>query len=140
VRRAAIALVAAATAVAGCGGSQPAPHIESPASRLIRDWLMALEHGDYGHAARFFAPGAVVHEGRSFRLDRPGERRFFNATLPCRADLLGVDPEAHGRVVATFRLRAGPGGACEGLSRIRYRIEHGRFTEYRLLGPPGPQA
>jgi hypothetical protein len=139
VRGAAIAVVAAAAAIAGCD-SHPAPHVESPATRLIRDWLMALDHGDYGHAATFFAPGALVHEGRTFRLDKPGERRFFNATLPCRADLLGVTKEPRGRVVATFRLKAGPGGACEGLSRIRYRIEGGRFTEYRLLGPPGPQA
>jgi hypothetical protein len=139
VRRAAIALVAAAAASGGCG-SHPAPHVESPATRLIRDWLMALDHGDYGHAATFFAPGALVHEGRTFRLDKPGERRFFNATLPCRADLLGVTPGRQGRVVATFRLKTGPGGACEGLSRISYRIERGRFTEYRLLGPPGPQA
>ena len=139
MRRVAIALLAAAAAVGGCD-SQPAPHVESPASRLIRDWLMALDHGDYGHAARFFAPGAVVDEGHRFRLDKPGERRFFNATLPCRADLLRVQGEAHGRVVATFRLKAGPGGACDGLSRIRYRIERGRFTEYRLLGPPGTEA
>jgi hypothetical protein len=139
MRRAAIALLAAAAALAGCH-SQPAPHVESPASRLIRDWLMALDHGDYGHAARFFAPGAVIYEGRPFRLDKPGERRFFNATLPCRANLLGVKHERRGRVVATFRLKAGPGGACGGLSRIRYRIERGRFTEYRLLGPPGAEA
>jgi hypothetical protein len=139
VRRAAIALVAAAAAVAGCD-SRPAPHVESPASRLIRDWLLALDKGDYGHAAAFFAPGALIHEGRTFRLDKPGERRYFNATLPCRADLLRVTRERRGRVVATFRLKAGPGGACDGLSRIRYRIEHGRFTEYRLLGPPGTEA
>jgi hypothetical protein len=136
VRRAAIALVAATAALAGCGGSEPAPHVESPASRLIRDWLMALEHGDYGQAARFFAPGAVVDEGRSFRLDKPGERRFFNATLPCRADLVGVRPQGGGRVIATFTLRRGPGGECRGLSRVQYRIERGKFTEYRLLGPP----
>jgi hypothetical protein len=138
VRRLAIAVLTAATA-AGCAHDATSP-VESPAGRLIRDWLMALDHGDYGQAARFFAPGALVYEGRAFRLDKPGERRFFNATLPCRADLVGLRREAPGHVVATFRLRAGPGGGCDGLSRIRYGIERGRFTEYRLLGPPGPQA
>ena len=30
---------------------------------LIRDWLGALNNGDYDHAADFFAPGALIDQG-----------------------------------------------------------------------------
>ena len=40
----------------------------------------------------------------------------------------------------TFRLREGPGGPCSGLTRVRYTIEKGKFTEWRQLpdSPSGP--
>jgi hypothetical protein len=43
-------------------------------------------------------------------------------------------------VLATFRLRRGPGGRCRGLTRVRYTIRNGKFTEWRQLPEPeGPE-
>ena len=90
MRRLAVTLAAAA-AIAGCdlsaGEDKTATRHEprdlrSREARLIRDWLQALEHEDYGHAATFFAPGAIVDQGRPFRLDSRAEARFFNSTTP----------------------------------------------------------
>jgi hypothetical protein len=43
-------------------------------------------------------------------------------------------------VLATFKLRKGPGGPCSGLVKVRYTIEKGKFTEWRQLpeSPGGP--
>jgi hypothetical protein len=147
MRRLAVALAAAA-AIAGCDlsagedktGTRHEPRdLGSREARLIRDWLQALEHEDYGHAATFFAPGAIVDQGRPFRLHSRAEARFFNATLPCRADLIALKHEGSAKVLATFRLRAGPGGPCDGLVRVHYTIERGRFTEWRQLPRPSPE-
>jgi len=144
VRLAALTLAVLAS-VAGCELSsgedeQPdrstRPELRSPAGRLIRDWLMALEREDYVQAASYFARGAIVDQGRAFRLDGPVEARFFNATLPCRADLVRLRDEGAGEVLATFRLRTGPGGPCDGFVQVRYTIEHGKFTEWHQLPEP----
>jgi hypothetical protein len=149
VRRAALTLLALAL-LAGCDGDDeaapaPAPPppaeegLRSPEGRMIRDWLMAVARGDYGQAARFFAPGAIIDQGRPFRLPDAAAARIFNAGLPCSAELIELEDEG-ARVLATFRLAPGPGGPCRGLVQVRYTIKDGRFTEWRQLGndpPPG---
>jgi hypothetical protein len=135
-------LLALVTALAGCESepSEPRPEPgERSVSRLIGDWLQALEAGDYERAATFFAPGAIVDQGRPFRLRGRAAARFFNATLPCRADLVGVEDEPGAQALASFELRTGPGGPCSGTVRVRFTIRGGRFTGWRQLPQPaGP--
>ncbi|MGH2845074.1 MAG: nuclear transport factor 2 family protein [Thermoleophilaceae bacterium] len=136
-------LVAALVALAGCdsGSQEPADAeragIRSYEGRVIRGWLLALERGDYGEAAYYFAPGAIIDQGRPFRLRDESAARSFNASLPCRATLVELRHERR-TVLASFRLRRGPGGPCEGIVKVRYTIREGKFTEWRQL--PQPQA
>jgi hypothetical protein len=146
MRRAALAAVALAL-LAGCDDSD-APDkppqqtgVRSAEGLMIRDWLMAVQHGDFGRAATFFAPGAIIDQGRPYRLRNRAAARLFNATLPCHADLLAVRDEG-AKVLATFRLTPGPGGPCHGRVQVRYTIVDGKFKEWRQLGtepaPEGP--
>ena len=132
-------------ALAGCdsgGGNEPVQPPDDTsdraASRVVGDWVRALNDGDYERAAGFFARGAIVDQGRPIRLRNRAAARIFNATLPCRADLIDVEDEPGPRALASFRLRAGPGGPCEGSARVRVAIENGRFTEWRQL-PQAPE-
>jgi hypothetical protein len=137
VRWAAVALVA----IAGCGGGSR-DGIHSPDGVMIRDWLSAVEHYDFSHAAEFFAPGAIIDQGRPFRLPDAAAARLFNAGLPCHAKLIALREEDGPKVLATFRLTPGPGGPCRGRVQVRYTIKDGRFTEWRQLpsepAPAGP--
>ncbi len=138
MRRAAVALVATA-ALSGCAGNDDDPPggIHSPEGVMIRDWLMAVEHYDFSHAADFFAPGAIIDQsGPPYRLRNRRAARAFNATLPCHAELIALLDEGASKVLATFRLKPGPGGSCTGTARVRYTIEDGRFTEWRQLTEP----
>jgi hypothetical protein len=106
--------------------------------RVIRGWLLALERQDYEQAAYYFAPNALIDQGRPFRLRTKSDAFVFNASLPCRADLIRLKGGgAH--VLATFRLREGPGGPCSGLVKVRYTISKGKFTEWRQLEEPEGQ-
>jgi hypothetical protein len=134
--RAAIALVAIAFA-AGCGDDPPEGGIHSPDGVMIRDWLMAVAHYDFSHAAEFFAPGAIIDQGHPFRLPDAAAAREFNAGLPCHAKLIGLEEEDGPKVLATFRLSPGPGGACKGKVQVRYTIRDGKFTEWRQLRQAG---
>jgi hypothetical protein len=148
VRWAALALIALAL-VAGCDeddsprpAAKPAPQAEdeglrSPEGRMIRDWLLAVKRGDYGQAATFFAPGAIIDQGRPFRLPNAAAARIFNAGLPCHADLVGLEDQG-AKVLATFRLSPGPGGPCRGRVQVRYTIVAGKFKEWRQLGTQDP--
>lgn len=110
--------------------------------RVIRGWLLALQRDDYAGAADFFADGALIDQGEPYRLRGPAAARIFNASLPCRADLAGVEDEPGPRSLASFRLREGPGGPCSGIVKVRFTIKEGKFTEWRQLPeepePPGP--
>jgi hypothetical protein len=144
MRRAAVAAVALAL-VAGCDSGderpaeQPRTGLRSPEGVMIRDWLMAVAHYDFGRAATFFAPGAIIDQGRPFRLRDRAAARLFNSTLPCHAELVELEDEG-AKVLATFRLTPGPGGPCSGRVQVRYTIVNGRFTEWRQLdtGEPEP--
>jgi hypothetical protein len=127
-------------APAGCDSSSPDSDaqpqertgLRSYEGRVIRGWLLALERQDYEGAAYYFAPGALIDQGRPFRLRTPALAINFNAGLPCRADLVELKDEGR-RVLATFALRRGPGGPCTGLVQVRYTIRKGKFTEWRQL-------
>jgi hypothetical protein len=146
VRRAALLTALALALVAGCDEDdpprpapkpEPAEGLRSPEGRMIRDWLLAVKRGDYGQAATFFAPGAIIDQGRPFRLPNAAAARIFNAGLPCHADLVGLEDEG-AEVLATFRLSPGPGGPCRGRVQVRYTIVGGRFKEWRQLGTEEP--
>ena len=148
--RLALVLAVALALLAGCDGSSdqptPRPHpqngLRSPEGVMIRDWLMAVEHYDFGRAASFFAPGAIIDQGHPFRLPNAAAARTFNAGLPCHAELVGLEDEG-AKVLATFRLTPGPGGPCRGRVQVRYTIVDGKFKEWRQLDtgnepPEGP--
>ncbi len=133
----------------GCdsASSKPKPKpdpLHTYEGRVIRGWLLALERQDYEQAAYYFAPGAIIDQGHPFRLRTAKQARNFNASLPCRAELIALKDEGR-RVLATFAIREGPGGACSGLVKVRYTIREGKFTEWRQLpnirnGPAPPQS
>lgn len=114
----------------------PVQHGAEYEQRVIRGWLLALERQDYAAAAYYFAPGAIIDQGRPYRLRDESAARAFNASLPCRADLIDLDDEGD-TVLASFRLRRGPGGDCSGVVKVRYTIRKGKFTEWRQL-PEAP--
>jgi hypothetical protein len=106
-------------------------------ARVIRGWLLALDRSDYAGAAYYFAPGAIIDQGDPYRLRSESAARAFNASLPCRADLITLKHESR-TVLASFRLRRGPGGPCSGVVKVRYTIREGKFTEWRQLPPEEP--
>ena len=137
-----LCLVLVALAVAGCKSDDPdRPDKPDPLhtynGRVIRGWLLSLERMDYEQAAYYFAPNALIDQGRPYRLRTKSDAFTFNASLPCRADLIAMRGGGHDHhVLATFRLRKGPGGPCSGLVRVRYTIRDGKFTEWRQLEEP----
>ena len=147
MRYASIALVFASLLVAGCDSdseeaeTQPAS-TPSTEERIVRAWITALNEGDYDRAARYFAKGAIVDQGRPIKLPNAAAARFFNRSLPCRAELVDVDDEPGPRALASFTLSEGPGGPCEGRARVRVTVKDGLFTEWRQLPeggePSGP--
>ena len=127
---ASIALLAAV--FAGCGGSPDRPIPQQTDKEVIRGWIAALNAGDYVAAASYFSKGAIVEQGREFKLKTRDEAEEFNQGLPCRADL--TDTKEEGKTtLAAFRLRAGPGGPCHGRARVRFTIAHGKVEEWRQL-------
>ena len=128
-------------ALAGCDSSSPSKPdpLRSYDGRVIRGWLLALERQDYEQAAYYFAPNALIDQGRPYRLRTREQAIGFNASLPCRADLVRLSGGgAH--VLATFRLRAGPGGPCSGQVKVRYTIRRGKFTAWRQLPGASPDS
>jgi hypothetical protein len=130
-------LAALLLAPLGCDSEQPEAAdptgIRSYEGRVIRGWLLSLERQDYSQAAYYFAPGALIDQGRPYRLRTESEAAAFNASLPCRADLVRLKNEGHRHVLATFSLKEGPGGECTGTVKVRYTIVKGKFTEWRQL-------
>jgi hypothetical protein len=133
-------LIAVLAALTGCSSGSADPPAKKPDplhtynGRVIRGWLLSLDREDYTQAAYYFAPNALIDQGHPYRLKSKSEAFAFNASLPCRADLVGMKGGGHAhRVLATFQLRRGPGGKCSGFTRVRYTIENGKFTEWRQL-------
>jgi hypothetical protein len=142
VRPARLAALILVLTAAGCDSSEP-PQPDEPTGvrsyegRVIRGWLLALDRQDYTQAAYYFAPNALIDQGRPYRLRTAEAAVEFNALLPCRADLARLVDEG-GTVLATFTLREGPGGPCTGLVKVRYTIREGKFTEWRQLPESRP--
>ena len=67
--------------------------LHSYEGRVIRGWLLSLERQDYSQAAYYFAPNALIDQGRPYRLRTESEALAFNASLPCRADLVRLKGE-----------------------------------------------
>jgi hypothetical protein len=142
LRRAALALLVAGL-MTGCGGAGE-HRVRPPSDRaVIAAWLDALNAHRYAKAASYFAPHAIVDQGRPVRLPDRAAAIAFNRSLPCRGKLTSVEDEG-ATSLGTFALVAGSGGSganCEGSARVRFKIERGRFKRWRqLLGPIVPAA
>jgi hypothetical protein len=81
----------------------------------------------------------LIDQGHPYRLRDESAARAFNASLPCRADLIHLEHEVR-TVLASFRLRRGPGGPCTGVVKVRYTIRDGKFMEWRQLPSKEPPA
>jgi hypothetical protein len=142
VRRLPALVVSASLAVAGCDldgqETNPRPSPGAGERRVVREWIGALNRGDYQAAASYFAEGAIVDQGRPFKLRDAAAARLFNASLPCRARLIEVEDERGPKALASFILSAGPGGPCDGRVQVRVTVHGGRFTEWRQL-PEAPE-
>ncbi len=131
-RRPTLAVAVLLGALAGCGVEE---RTEDPEA-AIRGWSRAVNAGDYERAGAFFAPDAVVEQLEETRLRTPDDAARFSASLPCRADVIRIEPEERASV-ATFRLREGrEGGPCRGDAKVRFAVRDGKLTEWRQL----PQA
>ena len=112
----------------------PQPDEPRAEARAIRGWSAALNRGDFGRAASFFARNAVVEQQGEVRLPDRAAAIAFNRSLPCKAEV--TDVKRRGSTVgAAVRLRPGrsPGGGCSGAARVRFRFRGDTFTEWRQL-------
>ena len=145
------AAMLALAVLAGCDSDSPDPvpmrpdPLHSYDGRVIRGWLLALDRQDYGQAAYYFAPNALIDQGNGpIRLRTQDEAFAFNASLPCRADLIRLKGGgAH--VLATFRAAGGAGRRLQRPVKVRYTIRNGKFSAWRQLpnirrGPAPPQS
>jgi len=156
VQRGILLTLAAASLLAGCGGSdrpqgrgnhKPPPTsraapLSGPAGdvRVIRRWADTLRAGDVSGAARLFAVPAIVENGTPPQVLRSRrEARAFNASLPCGARLLRTRRRDR-YTVALFRLTERPGGSCgRGVGETAataFRLRRGRIAEW-LRVPAG---
>jgi hypothetical protein len=135
--------VLALVLAAGCGGDEqrkieagPKPQLDSRVPdaevRVIRGWITARNRHDFPAAAAFFAPGAIVDQGRPLVLPTRAAAIVWNSGLPCDADLTVVR-RIGGRPIATFRLREGPGGPCDGEAVVRFTIIKGKIARFDQL-------
>ena len=112
--------LAGVAALSGCGGGDPS------AESVVRAWSQAVNNDDNAAAARLFARGARVVQGRSVRrLDTFADARAWNARLPCSGRIVSLR-ENGDTVRATFllgdRRRSrcdGPGERAHALVRVR---------------------
>jgi limonene-1,2-epoxide hydrolase len=139
------AALLAVAALAGCGGGSDSSAIQPghlSDAHVIRGWVAALNVADYVSAASYFAPDALVQQQTIYRLHTRSEAIAFNRSLPCRGRVTKTVDEGR-TTVATFSLRPGPFASpenCDRPVRVRFRIEHGKFKEWRQLpqGQPAP--
>lgn len=151
-------LALCALAFAGCGGGDgndgsatprataTGPDGGNPEERAIRGWIAVLNAGNHDQAANYFAPGAIVVQGRTARLSTHADAVAFNKSLPCKATVTDIEDEG-ATVVAAFKLRPGPGApeSCGGNGvRVRFKFRDGKFAEWRQIpeasGPQGQSA
>ena len=130
MRRLAVAGLVSGLLIAACSGSgshqkqaaptppaagtptpAPAPHITAVRKgdeRVIRGWNKAVNAGDYGRAASFFASGAVVIQELHPAASNARIATEWNSSLPCRADITVIQGEGPSTVVSFTCARAAP--------------------------------
>jgi len=146
--RIAVVALAAALALGGCNvgdddgddaperpGAGSDREREPDEASVIRAWSGAVNDEDFGRAASYFAPNAIVEQTRVIRLADRKAAIAFNRSLPCKADVTDVEDEGD-TVLAAFRLRDGVGGPCEGSARVRFTFRDRKFSEWRQLADP----
>jgi hypothetical protein len=116
----------------------PSPGLVSTDAAVIADWIRSLNAGEYDRAARYFAPNAVVQQHSRTVLRTHEDAVNFLRDLPCAASLTDLVDEGRTEL-ATFSL-SGPSGSCGEHARVRFTVEHGRFTHWRQLPQPGGPA
>ena len=157
MRRLAVAGLVPALLIAACSGSgghqnqaapttppasgtpppAPAPRITAVRKgdeRVIRGWNKAVNAGDYGRAASFFAPGAVVIQDFALQLPTRRIATEWNSGLPCRADITAVQGQGPA-TVASFKLREGRTHLCTtgGDAQVLFTIRGGLIRIWRQL-------
>ena len=144
----AIALLAAALAIPGCGGGdgedEPATGGLPPGHsdlRVIAGWVNALRHGHVEAAADYFAVPSVAQNGTPpITLETHRDVVAFNRSLPCGAKLVTARP-VDGFIAATFKLTERPGGDCGSgtghLARTAFVIRDGKIKQWRRLPEAG---
>ena len=116
-------------------------------SPILRGWGDALRHDRSARAARYFAVPAIVAQGNALFLRSAADVKRFNASFPCGARLLHVEPD--GRfVVGTFELTPRGERKCSAdgeLLRVAFALRKHKISEWREVpqpsqpGPPRPE-
>jgi hypothetical protein len=110
--------------------------------KVIQGWVRALDRGDLGAAAGYFAVPSIAENGPLIVHIRSADgARRFNATLPCGARIVHAET-AGDFTTATFRLTERPGpGQCGpgtgGLAKTAFVIRDGKIAEWRRVGSGG---
>jgi len=116
-------------------------------SPVLRGWGDALRHDRSARAAHYFAVPAIVAQGNALKLRSAADVKRFNASFPCGARLLHVQPD--GRfVVGTFELTRRGERRCSAdgeLLRVAFALRRHKIAEWREVpqpaqpGPPRPE-
>ena len=143
--RAALLTLLFALLAAGCGGSSgEGPSIGDTGGadpedvEVIESWSDSLREGELVEAAKLFRIPSIVQNGtRPLELDTEQKVLFFNASLPCGAELTETQ-QRNDYVIATFELTERPGaGECGTgvgiLARTAFKIEDGLIVEWRRV-------
>jgi hypothetical protein len=132
--------------------TQPPPNVPQRASgpadagsaRVIRAWLRALDSGDIGGAAEYFAQPSKFQNGTPvLTLRSRTDRVAVNLALPCGARAIGLGGNG-GFTIVSFLLIERPGAECgAGVgqhARGAIRVVRGKIREwYRLPDLPPRQ-
>ena len=144
----ALAVLAGALLLAGCGGgakkaaapAQTAPKA-SAKQQLVRDWSAAINRGDDTRAAGLFAPPATIEQaGLQYVLESADAVYAFNHGLPCAGRIVELR-ERPGEVVAVFVLGERPGHRCDAPgARVAavFTIAGGKIVGWRQIDPDAP--
>jgi hypothetical protein len=136
-------LLLATALLASCSDEEGPVQQEHKEVGVIRGWVDTLADGDVDGAADYFAvPSVVQNATPPLTLRSRADVVAFNRSLPCGAKLVKARPV--GRIiVATFRLKERPGGACGSgvglLARTAFVIKDGRIVQWRRLPNPSQQ-
>ncbi len=112
--------------------------------RVIRAWVGALQRGELGRAARYFAvPITIAGAGPAYTLRSRREVVRFHASVSCGAELLGAVAQDR-YTIARLRLTERPGARCGAQTGTTvsnwFRVRRGRIVEWRstVAAPTAP--